>query len=252
MFTQTLKSLLAAALLIVPPVGLAQITEQDREHKFELAEKYYAECRHIQDGQFEEIRPYLKAFTDVEVLADTVADPIRFAKLMQIVSDPRTMHVMMKCSTEPVMWDTWVRGLTDFDKMARAGTRFMNPVMYMNWMMAPMNPQFYAPVMQMMNPGYYTLWMNAMMNPAFYQPMFAFMDPNWYTPRLQWMADPRSMEPLYTMFNFTTPTMIPASTTQANAAVPPAPVAAGVAPSPQALPDPVAEAIAESEDAQNQ
>lgn len=210
MFTQTLKGLLAAGLLIVPILSLAQVTAQDREHKFELAEKYYAECQNVQDGQFEQIRPYLKAFTDAEVMADTMADPLKFARLMQIVSDPRTMHVMMKCSTEPVMWDTWMHGLTDFDKLARAGARFMNPAMYMNWMMAPMNPQFYAPMMQMMDPNYYGLWMNAMMNPAFYQPMFAFMDPNWYTPRLQWMADPRSMQPLYNMFNIAAPVGVPA------------------------------------------
>ena len=78
--------------------------EQAMEHKFEKAKQYYAECQNVSDQDFEDIRPYLKAFTDVEVMADTMANPVQFAKFFQVINDPRTMHVMMKCSTEPVMW----------------------------------------------------------------------------------------------------------------------------------------------------
>ena len=182
----------------------AMSKEQDRqyqmEHKFEKAEKYYAECINVPEGRFEEIRPFLKAFTDVEVMVDMMSDPVKFAQLMDVVNDPHTMHVMMKCSTEPVMWDTWVRGLGDYNKMMRAMVRFMDPAMYMRWMMAPMNPQVWAPMFRFMDPNYYTKWMVAMMNPTFYQPFYAFMDPNWYTPRLQWMMDPQSFAPLYSAF----------------------------------------------------
>ncbi|MDH3716245.1 MAG: hypothetical protein OET44_20640 [Gammaproteobacteria bacterium] len=205
--TFTYRSFMAAfalaGALIVGSVAAATQTSSDPqnreaqiEHKFEKAERYYAECAAVEEGDFDAIKPYLRAFTDMEVMAQTMADPVEFAKLMQITSDPRTMHVMMKCSTEPVMWDTWMRGLTDWQKMSRTMTYFMNPGMYMAWITAPMNPQMYAPMFQMMNPAYYTRWTNAMMNPAFYQPMFAFADPNWYTPRLQWMMDPRSYQPI--------------------------------------------------------
>ncbi len=173
--------------------------EKQMEHKFEKAKQYYGECKHTDDAQFEAIRPYLKAFTDAEVMADTMTDPATFAKLMQIVSDPRTMHVMTKCATEPVMWDTWMRGLTDFNKMGRAMARFMNPTMYFNWMMAPMNPQVYSSMFGMMDPNNMNKWLIASMNPAFYQPFFAPLNPNWYTPRLQWMMDPRSFQPMMNM-----------------------------------------------------
>ena len=173
-----------------------------KEHKFELAKQYYGDCQHTDGEQFEEIRPYLKAFTDMEVMADMMANPAEFAKLMSVVNDPRTIHVMSKCATEPVMWDTWMAGLTDFNKMTRAMMRFMNPNMYMAWMMAPMNPAMYQPMMQFMDPAYYTRWMTAMMNPTFYQPITSLADPNWYTPRFNWMMNPQSMQPMFNMMTF--------------------------------------------------
>ena len=107
---------------------------------------------------------------------------------------------MSKCATEPVMWDTWMRGLTDWQGMMTAMTKLANPVVFMNWMMAPMNPATYQPMMQMMNPAWYGRWMTAMMNPTFHQPIFFLADPNWYAPRFAWMMNPRSFQPLQSAF----------------------------------------------------
>jgi hypothetical protein len=71
----------------------------------------------------------------------------------------------------------------------------------MSWMMAPMNPAMYQPMMQMANPEYYTRWINALANPAFYQPMTSLADPAWYTPRMNWMMNPQSMQPMFNMMN---------------------------------------------------
>ena len=166
------------------------------EHKFELAQQYYGQCESADATQFDSIRPQLMAFTDAELMAQTIADPAKFMQLMAVVNDPRTIHVMSKCATEPVMWDTWMRGLTDFGKHANAMAIFMNPNVYMNWMMAPMNPAVHQSMMQMMDPAALNRWMVASMNPVFYQPMFSFANPNWYTPRMQWMMNPNSFMPL--------------------------------------------------------
>jgi hypothetical protein len=192
----------------------AQSEQHDRqyqmEHKFEKAKTYYGQCKNVPEGKFEEIKPYLKAFTDMEVMAEMMADPVKFAKLMTIVNDPHTVRTMMLCSTEPVMWDTWMRGLTDYEKMTRAMYRFMDPGMYMRWMMAPMNPQVWTPMFQFMDPNYYAKWMVAFANPTFYQPFYAWMDPNWYAPRLQWMMDPQSFAPMFNAMNVTAGTNEPA------------------------------------------
>lgn len=171
------------------------------EHKFELAKQYYAQCRGVDASDFEKIRTSLKAFTDAEVMAATMADPAAFFHLMNVVNDPRTMHVMMKCSTEPVMWDTWMRGATDPDRLARAMGRLMNPGVVMAWMMAPMNPQVMTGMSAMADPNRYLVtWPQGLSNPTFYQPFVAWMDPAWQQPRLQWMMNPASYQPMVDLF----------------------------------------------------
>jgi hypothetical protein len=209
-------SLVAITVAIASSVSFANEQKADpAEHKFELAKQYYGQCTDTDSSQFDSIVPQLKAFTDMEVMAETMADPAKFAQLMTVVNDPRTIHVMTKCATEPVMWDTWMSGMTDFNKMSRAMGHFMNPNMYMQWMMAPMNPAMYQPMMQMANPAYYTRWMNAMMNPAFYQPVTQLADPNWYTPRINWMMNPQSMQPMFNMMNMGNFAPVPAAGSQA-------------------------------------
>ncbi len=223
------------ALWVVMGIGTAVAADNTAasEHKFEKAKKYYAECQGVQGDDFEKIRGHMKAFTDMEIMADYMADPGKMAQLMSIVNDPRTLHVMMKCSTEPVMWDTWMKNATDPNKMMRVGMRFMNPMMYMNWMMAPMNPQVWNSMTSMMSMDSLGRWGTALVNPTFYQPMLAPMtDPNWYTPRMQWMMNPQSMQPMFGMFNMTG--MAPTAAAPAPAAAAPAPAAAAPAPAPKA------------------
>ncbi|KAA3631389.1 MAG: hypothetical protein DWQ08_04915 [Proteobacteria bacterium] len=167
------------------------------EHKFELAKGYYDSCEHTTAAEFDEIRPYLRGFTDVEVLTGIMADPVKATRLMRIVSDPRTMNIMMKCSTEPVMWDTWMRGMTDFEKMYRASLVFMNPMTYVNWMMAPFQPEVYGAMFGMISPENLARWGTALANPTFYQPMYEPLTSlDWYAPRLDWIIDPDSYAPL--------------------------------------------------------
>jgi hypothetical protein len=207
MLTKRINTMLTTALLtlgLAIPGSVSYANEEQpntSEHKFELARQYYGQCTNTDSAEFDGIRPQLQAFTDMEVMAQTMADPARFMQLMTVVNDPRTIHVMTKCATEPVMWDTWMSGMTDFNKMSRAMGYFMNPNMVMSWMMAPMNPAMYQPMMQMANPEYYTRWMNALANPAFYQPVTSLADPAWYTPRMNWMMNPQSMQPMFNMMN---------------------------------------------------
>ena len=208
MISRQIVTLLTAALLFIGltlggSVSFASesIEVDSTEHKFELAKQYYGQCSNVDSSQFDNIQPQLNAFTDMEIMADTMADPVKFMQLMAVVNDPQTIHTMTKCATEPVMWDTWMRGMTDFNKMGRVMGRFMNPNIYFSWMMASMNPQMYQPMMKMADPNYYNSWMTAMANPVFYQPVTSLADPNWYTPRMNWMMNPQSMQPMFNMMN---------------------------------------------------
>lgn len=200
-FTVFITAVLAIGLVFSGPVLSASetIETSPAEHKFELARQYHGQCSNVDNVQFDNIQPQLKAFTDMEVMADTMADPLKFMQLMAVVNDPHTIHTMTKCATEPVMWDTWMRGMTDFNKMSNTMGKFMNPNMYFAWMMASMNPQMYQPMMKMADPGHYNRWMAAMMNPVFFQPVTSLADPNWFTPRINWMMNPQSMQPMFNM-----------------------------------------------------
>lgn len=199
----TIKGLLIGAIIVCAAAGSAMAEEtggKPGEHKFVKAAGYYGECKATSSEEFAKIKPQLKAFTDMEVMAETLSDPERFFKLVNVVNDPRTIHVMSKCATEPVMWDTWMRGTTDVAKMASAMTKLMNPAAMMKWMMAPANPKVWKLAASQFDAEKYNRWAVAAANPTFYSPVTSLFDPNWYDARIKWVANPKSYEPAYRLF----------------------------------------------------
>ena len=151
----------------------------------------------------------LQAFSDPEVMANTMADPNKFMELVVLMGKPETAQAMMECSTDPQQWNTWMAGMSNPTKMMNAFAVFMNPQMYMNWMAASMNPQTYQAAMNTyMNPALYMQWMTATSNPAYYQSMYKFMDPKWQQQSTAWMMDPNNYQQMFTAM-----TQIPAGTT---------------------------------------
>ncbi|WP_156098399.1 hypothetical protein [Thermopetrobacter sp. TC1] len=198
-FSRLLGALMLTGLLTVTGAATAKEPDaaQSGEHKFEKAVGYYTECKQASRAEFEKIKPYLKAFTDSEIMAETVNDPERFFKLMEIVNDPRTFHVMANCALEPVMWNTWLRGMMDWPKLMRASVKMMKPEGMAKWMMAPMNPRIWGLMMAHMDPNRYVRWGAAFTNANFYKPLTSFFDPSWYEPRLSWFVDPNTYAPFY-------------------------------------------------------
>ncbi len=180
----------AMAMTAVVAMSMSAMAADDAgEHKFEKAKAYYTECKHASAEEFEQIKPYLKAFTDAEVMAETMNDPEKFFKLMDILNDPRTMHVMANCSMEPVMWDTWARGLTNYEKLTIASLKAMNPVGMFKWMMAPINANVWKSMLAHLDYNKYVRWGEAMLNPKFYRPMTDMLTSlEWYEPRLKWFV----------------------------------------------------------------
>ncbi len=191
-------TMLAGMLAMAGTAGAGDTNASDTgQHKFEKAVGYYTECKHASRAEFEKIKPYLKAFTDSEIMAKTINDPERFFMLMKVVNDPRTFHVMANCALEPVMWNTWLRGMTNFPKLVRASVRMMQPEGMAKWMMTPMNPRIWGLMMAHMDPGRYVRWGEAFTNAKFYKPLTSFLDPSWYEPRWSWFVDPKTYAPLY-------------------------------------------------------
>lgn len=183
------------------PAASADQRQYAMEHKFEKALEYYLQYNKGATAEdFEKLRPWLKPFTDAEIMADMFTDPRKMMQWMNAITEPDAVYLMMKCSMEPVMWDTWLRGLTDYEKLTRAMFRFLEPTTYINWMVGWLDPNIYVNMLGLLDPNKYVRWAVASANPKFYEPMFAFLDPNWYGPRLEWMFDPKTFQPVLNLF----------------------------------------------------
>ena len=83
---------------------------------------------------------------DPEVMAQTMANPVRLREFMSVMSQPETAQIMMSCASNPEQWTAWMSQVTDPNKMMNTMMVFMNPQFYANWMNALMNPNFYKPM----------------------------------------------------------------------------------------------------------
>ncbi len=140
------------------------------------------------------------AFTDPEIMAATMADPVKFNEFMMAINNPATTQAMMNCSMDPKQWSIWTANFSNPAKLMNAMAQFMNPQVYMNWMTASMNPQTYQFMYSYMNPAFYTQWMTAAMNPQFYQPVYSAMDPKWQQESTAWMFNPNSYTNMFKSF----------------------------------------------------
>jgi len=193
------KLTIAAAMLGISTAASFATETNDGEHKFKKAEAYFEQCPTAEEGKFDEILEHVRAF-DMEIMAETLNDPEKLMALTVAVNDPHTMVVMAKCATEPVMWDTWMRNGTDFNKMINASMKLMNPEGMMKWMVAPVNPKIWGAALEHLNPETYVKWGNSMVSAEFYSPVTDMLSLDWYEPRLAWFAKYESYEPMVNMF----------------------------------------------------
>lgn len=209
------RNLFAVALLIAPLTGMVSLPAHasenaaptneravEMEHKFEKALAYYLAYNPGKTGEdFEALRPWLKPLTDVEVMAEVMSDPRTMFQWIEKISNPEAVYLMMKCSQEPVMWDTWITGLSDVDKIGRALSKLLiEPQTYVNWVGAWFDLETYKPMVAMLDPNKYANWAVHSMNPAFYEPMYAFTSPDYYGPRTDWLLDPQTFQPIINAF----------------------------------------------------
>ncbi|MCP3969471.1 MAG: hypothetical protein GY717_03970 [Rhodobacteraceae bacterium] len=186
---------LAAAIALVVTTGTTTFAA-DTEHKFELAAEFYGQCNDVTNADFTKIREDVRAFTDMEVMAETLNDPKKFFRLMEVVNDPATIHVMMNCATEPVMWDTWMAGMFDIEKWAMASAKMMNPEGMYAWMLAPVDLDVWSSIIAHGDPNKYVRWGTAFITADFYKPVTNMVEVDWWGKRLDWMTTLDSYKPM--------------------------------------------------------
>ena len=192
-----------AALLAVILISLSTVVFGETETKDTVKQDIVAntdECK-------------VKAFTDPQVMAATMADPTKFIEFIALLSNPQTAQNMMECGMDSSQWNDLIANMTNPASMMAASAQFMNPQMYMNWMTAMMNPAFYTAAMApYTNPALYTQWMNATMSPAFYQAPMAMFDPKWQQESTAWMMNPENYQKMFAGIYNIAPVVADAST----------------------------------------
>ena len=152
-----------SALVAVLLIGLSTVVfGEANDTKEQVIAESASECK-------------MKAYTDPNVMAATMADPTKFMEFMALMSNPQTSINMMNCGMESSQWNEIIANMTNPTNMMNAMSQFMNPQMYTNWMTASMNPAFYSAPMKMADTKWQqetTAWM---MNPANFQKMFEGM-----------------------------------------------------------------------------
>ncbi len=137
----------------------------------------------------------LKAYTDPQVMAATMADPAKFMEFLAIFNDPQVPFRAMNTCLDQEQFNEIMAYMSNPASWMSASAQFMNPQMYMNWTAAMMNPAFYTSAMNTyMNPQLYMNYMAAFMNPAYYA---QFTDPKFVEKSTSWMMDPTSFQKMF-------------------------------------------------------
>ncbi len=202
-----LSALVAAAVISTAPVAYAAVDEQTCDindpycHRFTKAEEYFKQLNpNATEEEWLQLREHLRVFTDPARMAAVMGDPVKFAEWMAALSDPDAVHLMMRCSQEPIMWNTWLRNFSNPDLLFKAGVVFVNPLTYLQWMVAPVNTQVYAKLAPLVSSELWADWGNKATTLKFYEPLYSWVDPQWTVDRVNWAFDPNTYGNLFYWF----------------------------------------------------
>ena len=160
-------------------------------HNFAKAKEYYLELGNTEES-FEALVQHLRVFTDFGLMARVMGDPEESAKLMAVLADPDVVHLMLRGMQEPVMWDTWVKQLTNPQAYIEMSLVAINPMTYIKWMTSPVNVDVYSALKPFVQSELYADWANKGTKIKLYEPTWSFMNPQWTVDRLAWAIDPKT------------------------------------------------------------
>lgn len=195
------------ALLNLAPMGFALAAEGDNCdlddrycHRFVKAEQFFHEINpDASEEDWVRMQSMLRPFTDPSAMTAIMADPARLSAWLTGLTDPDALHLMMRCSQEPIMWNSWLKMAGNPVRMAEAMVPFLYPNTYFKWMAAPLNPDFYAGFGPLLSTDYYADWADKATTAKFYEPVWSWVYPQWTVDRLSWLV---SAEPYTSPFQW--------------------------------------------------
>jgi hypothetical protein len=137
---------------------------------------------------------WLERMTDFTRNMSAYRDPKVFVPWANAVTEPGFYSTMGINMMDPGNWYRMTGSMMDPRSLANY-MQFAEPDMYMKWMAASLDPNFYTALMtQLLDPGKMMRWMMMPMDPQMWNMMMQTLNPNMY---LKWMMsplDPRAMQ----------------------------------------------------------
>jgi hypothetical protein len=116
-------------------------------------------------------------------------EPGNWYRMFGSMMDPRSMNNYMQFS-DPNMYMKWMAASMDPNFYTALMTQWADPGKMMRWAMMPMDPKVWGLMMHSMNPNLYMKWMMEPVDPKLWSLMMQPMNPGLYT---SWMGN--SMNP---------------------------------------------------------
>jgi hyperosmotically inducible protein len=117
-------------------------------------------------------------------MGTNMMEPGNWTRMMGSMMDPRSLNNYMQFA-DPNMYMKWMAASMDPNFYTALATQWADPGKMMRWAMMPMDPKVWSMMMQGMNPGMYMKWMMAPLDPRAMSLAMQPMNPNLYT---SWMG----------------------------------------------------------------
>ncbi len=127
--------------------------------------------------------PWFNAVTEpgfYSQMGINMMEPGNWYKMFGSMMDPRSLANYMKFA-EPDMYMKWMAASMDPNFYTAMMAPMLDPGKYMRWMMSPLDQQTINMFMQTLNPAMYLKWMMAPMDPRVWQMMMQPINPAMYT-----------------------------------------------------------------------
>ena len=151
-------------------------------------------CLSLLDSGGAALRPRLKAFLDLRIMATMLSRPVEAARLAEASLAPEAVAAMMLCGTDPEIWDRWLAEATDGDSLVFAGSTLMQPWVWLRWAQAPMDEDFRHAVSEAMDPESLIGAARGVANPQAMAGFARMLSPGFYFERAGWFLRPATWQ----------------------------------------------------------
>ena len=185
---------LGAVLAAAPPSAAASPPAPAASAGWLALDESAPRCLSLLGSEGAALRPRLKAFLDLRIMATMLSRPVEAARLAEASLAPEAVAAMMLCGTDPEIWDRWLAEATDGDSLVFAGSTLMQPWVWLRWAQAPMDEDFRHAVSEAMDPESLIGAARGVAHPQAMAGFARMLNPGFYLERAGWFLRPATWQ----------------------------------------------------------